>query len=116
MLPRRGALPAERLEAWYRRFVETRSADAAERALASAINTADATAVADADCAVTSARALGAVGLPMVFDSVSLVTVHAPRLAKSSTITAWAGTGMTIGADAWLFALALPSGSIASTV
>ena len=30
-------LPAERLGAWYRRFVETRSADAAERTLASAV-------------------------------------------------------------------------------
>src|SRR5439155_14559205 len=29
--------PADRLEAWYRRFVETRSADAAERTLATAI-------------------------------------------------------------------------------
>jgi len=32
-----GVLPAERLAAWYRRFVETRSADAAERTLASAV-------------------------------------------------------------------------------
>ena len=33
--------PADQLGAWYRRFVETRSADAAERALASAIAAAD---------------------------------------------------------------------------
>ena len=46
LLPLGGALPAERLAAWYRRFVETRSADAAERALASAI-----TAVAPAEVA-----------------------------------------------------------------
>src|SRR4051794_8933938 len=32
-------LPAERLAAWYRRFVETRSADGAERSLATAIAT-----------------------------------------------------------------------------
>ena len=37
LLPLAGALPAERLAAWYRRFVETRSADAAERTLASAV-------------------------------------------------------------------------------
>jgi hypothetical protein len=37
LLPLSGTLPAERLEAWYRRFVETRSADAAERTLASAV-------------------------------------------------------------------------------
>jgi len=32
-----GALPTERLATWYRRFIETRSADAAERTLATAI-------------------------------------------------------------------------------
>jgi nitrite reductase/ring-hydroxylating ferredoxin subunit len=42
-----GGPTAERLGVWYRRFIETRSADAAERALASAIATADATVVAD---------------------------------------------------------------------
>jgi nitrite reductase/ring-hydroxylating ferredoxin subunit len=41
------ALPASRLSAWYRRFVETRSADAAERTLASAIAGHDAATVAD---------------------------------------------------------------------
>ncbi|MDQ1504182.1 MAG: hypothetical protein QOD57_1909, partial [Actinomycetota bacterium] len=38
---------AERLGVWYRRFIETRSADAAERALASAIAAADEGVVAD---------------------------------------------------------------------
>ena len=47
LLPLGGQLPAERLGGWYRRFVETRAADAAERTLASAVATLDATAVAD---------------------------------------------------------------------
>ena len=47
LLPLGGQLPAERLAGWYRRFVETRSADAAERTLASAVATLDATAVSD---------------------------------------------------------------------
>jgi hypothetical protein len=47
LLPLGGSLPAERLGSWYRRFVETRAADAAERTLASAVATLDATAVAD---------------------------------------------------------------------
>jgi nitrite reductase/ring-hydroxylating ferredoxin subunit len=34
--PLAGSLPPERLKAWYRRFVDTRSGDAAERSLASA--------------------------------------------------------------------------------
>ncbi len=38
--PLRGGPPAEQLEAWYRRFIETRSSDAAERTLATAIATA----------------------------------------------------------------------------
>ncbi len=46
LLPLRGARPAERLDGWYRRFIETRSADAAERTLASAVATLDATPVA----------------------------------------------------------------------
>jgi nitrite reductase/ring-hydroxylating ferredoxin subunit len=36
-----GRLPSDRLAAWYRRFVDTRSSDAAERTLASAIATDD---------------------------------------------------------------------------
>ena len=40
LLPLGGELPADRLEGWYRRFIETRSADAAERTLASAVATA----------------------------------------------------------------------------
>ena len=47
LLPLGGPLPAERLGGWYRRFIETRAADAAERTLASAVATLDATAVAD---------------------------------------------------------------------
>jgi nitrite reductase/ring-hydroxylating ferredoxin subunit len=47
LLPLGGAAPIERLGAWYRRFIETRSSDAAERALASAITRVDATAVSD---------------------------------------------------------------------
>ena len=47
LLPLAGELPADRLEGWYRRFIETRSADAAERTLASAVATVDATTVAD---------------------------------------------------------------------
>jgi nitrite reductase/ring-hydroxylating ferredoxin subunit len=39
LLPLAPGLPAERLARWYRRFVETRSADAAERTLASVIGT-----------------------------------------------------------------------------
>ena len=47
-LPALGAeLPIERLAAWYRRFVETRSADAAERTLVSAVAAHDLTSVAD---------------------------------------------------------------------
>jgi hypothetical protein len=42
-----GALPAERLDAWYRRFIETRTADAAERTLASAVETLEETVVAE---------------------------------------------------------------------
>ena len=42
-----GAPPPERVGAWYRRFVETRSADAAERSLATAVAGLDAGAVAD---------------------------------------------------------------------
>ena len=45
--PLRGGPPAERLDAWYRRFIETRSADAAERTLATAIAASDPAAVAD---------------------------------------------------------------------
>ena len=47
LLPLGGELPADRLEGWYRRFIETRSADAAERTLASAVATLDASTVAD---------------------------------------------------------------------
>jgi len=47
LLPLGGELPAERLEGWYRRFIETRSSDAAERTLASTVATVDATTVAD---------------------------------------------------------------------
>jgi len=47
LLPLGGALPADRLDAWYRRFVETRSGDAAERTLASAILGVDALVVAN---------------------------------------------------------------------
>jgi nitrite reductase/ring-hydroxylating ferredoxin subunit len=47
LLPLDGSLPAERLAAWYRRFVETRAADAAERTLASAVAGLDRTDVAD---------------------------------------------------------------------
>jgi nitrite reductase/ring-hydroxylating ferredoxin subunit len=46
LLPLRAPLPEDRLAAWYRRFIETRSADAAERALVTAVETLDATAVA----------------------------------------------------------------------
>ena len=37
--PLQGGPPPERLDAWYRRFIETRSSDAAERALVTAIAT-----------------------------------------------------------------------------
>jgi len=47
LLPLHGSLPPERLAAWYRRFVETRSADAAERTLVSAITDGQPSAVAD---------------------------------------------------------------------
>jgi nitrite reductase/ring-hydroxylating ferredoxin subunit len=47
LLPLGDAVPTERLGDWYRRFVETRSADAAERTLASAVATGGATDVAD---------------------------------------------------------------------
>jgi nitrite reductase/ring-hydroxylating ferredoxin subunit len=47
LLPLGGALPAARLGDWYRRFIETRSADAAERTLASAVATLNATTVAE---------------------------------------------------------------------
>src|SRR5580704_17636414 len=47
LLPLSGPLPPERLAAWYRRFIETRSADAAERTLASAIVGEEPSAVAD---------------------------------------------------------------------
>jgi len=40
LAPLQGGPPPDRLSAWYRRFIETRSADAAERTLASAIATA----------------------------------------------------------------------------
>ena len=46
LLPLRGAVPEAQLTSWYRRFIETRSADAAERTLASAITAHDATGVA----------------------------------------------------------------------
>ena len=41
-------VPAERLAAWYRRFVETRSSDAAERVLATAAAGPDGAAAAEA--------------------------------------------------------------------
>jgi nitrite reductase/ring-hydroxylating ferredoxin subunit len=47
LLPLGDDVPATRLGAWYRRFVETRSADAAERTLASAVAAGTATDVAD---------------------------------------------------------------------
>jgi nitrite reductase/ring-hydroxylating ferredoxin subunit len=46
LVPLEGALGAERLTNWYRRFVETRSGDAAERVLAAAVATLDAPTVA----------------------------------------------------------------------
>src|SRR5204863_4977262 len=46
LLPLGGDQPAERLDAWYRRFIETRSSDAAERTLASAIRSSSPDAVA----------------------------------------------------------------------
>ncbi|MGH8976410.1 MAG: Rieske (2Fe-2S) protein, partial [Acidimicrobiia bacterium] len=48
LLPLRGELPAARLAAWYRRFIDTRAADAAERTLASTVAGGDAGAVAQA--------------------------------------------------------------------
>ena len=45
--PLGSSLPAARLDAWYRRFIETRSSDAAERTLASAIAGLDAGGVAE---------------------------------------------------------------------
>ncbi|HVE47705.1 MAG TPA: Rieske (2Fe-2S) protein [Acidimicrobiales bacterium] len=39
LAPLGGSVPAERLAGWYRRFIETRSSDAAERALVSALET-----------------------------------------------------------------------------
>jgi nitrite reductase/ring-hydroxylating ferredoxin subunit len=48
LLPLGDPIPAERLSGWYRRFVETRSTDAAERALASAVATLPAAEVAEA--------------------------------------------------------------------
>ncbi len=47
LLPLGEPIPAPRLGGWYRRFIETRSADAAERTLASAVATLDARQVAD---------------------------------------------------------------------
>ena len=47
LLPLHGSLPPERLAAWYRRFIETRSADAAERTLVSAITDGEPSAVAE---------------------------------------------------------------------
>jgi nitrite reductase/ring-hydroxylating ferredoxin subunit len=47
LLPLPGDLGADRLGAWYRRFVETRSADAAERSLASAVAALEPGEVAD---------------------------------------------------------------------
>jgi nitrite reductase/ring-hydroxylating ferredoxin subunit len=41
LAPLEAEVPAARLQAWYRRFVETRSTDAAERTLASAVATLD---------------------------------------------------------------------------
>ena len=46
LLPLGRPLPAVRLDGWYRRFIETRAADAAERTLASAVTSLDAAAVA----------------------------------------------------------------------
>jgi nitrite reductase/ring-hydroxylating ferredoxin subunit len=45
LLPLQRAVPEGQLDAWYRRFVETRSADAAERTLASAVAAGDREAV-----------------------------------------------------------------------
>jgi nitrite reductase/ring-hydroxylating ferredoxin subunit len=47
LLPLPGALSAQRLGDWYRRFIETRSADAAERTMASAVASLDPIAVAN---------------------------------------------------------------------
>ena len=47
LLALRGDRAGDRLSGWYRRFIETRSADAAERTLASAVATLEPTAVAD---------------------------------------------------------------------
>ncbi len=47
LLPLGDPIPTARLAGWYRRFVETRSADAAERTLVSAVATAGVTEVAD---------------------------------------------------------------------
>jgi nitrite reductase/ring-hydroxylating ferredoxin subunit len=47
LLALEGTRSVERLDAWYRRFIETRSADAAERTLASALAILDVAAVAD---------------------------------------------------------------------
>src|SRR5580704_6661138 len=47
LLALEGTRSVERLDAWYRRFIETRSADAAERTLASALAVLDVAAVAE---------------------------------------------------------------------
>jgi nitrite reductase/ring-hydroxylating ferredoxin subunit len=47
LLPLPGVLSAQRLGDWYRRFIETRAADAAERTLASAVASLDPIAVAN---------------------------------------------------------------------
>jgi hypothetical protein len=52
---------------------------------------------AEADWAVTAARALGAAGEPIVLSSVIRVAVHALRFAKSSVaIVAALATGATV--------------------
>ncbi|MCA1842913.1 MAG: Rieske 2Fe-2S domain-containing protein, partial [Actinobacteria bacterium] len=65
LAPLSGGPPADRLSAWYRRFIETRSGDAAERTLASAI--AGATTAGDDDALHTVADMMFAAATDHVF-------------------------------------------------
>ena len=71
LAPLQGGPPPDRLSAWYRRFIETRSADAAERTLASAIATAG-----DADPGSQMAAAAADMMFAAVTDHVFLDGGH----------------------------------------
>jgi nitrite reductase/ring-hydroxylating ferredoxin subunit len=80
-------VPAERLTAWYRRFVETRSVDAAERTLATAVQSAGGVALAEAmQLAAVTDHIFIDEGHTLDFSNKAVEALAYARPAQASTI------------------------------